>query len=405
MNAGEEMQKKSVKDIEVTGKRVLVRVDFNVPLDAKTGTISDDSRIRASLPTIEYLVDHKAKVILCSHLGRPGGKVDEGLRMEPVAKHLSHLIGLPIRVAHDCVGQEVREKVEELNDSDILFLENVRFHGEEEANDPEFARELALLADIYVDDAFGTAHRAHASTVGVARYLPAVAGLLMKRELEVMNKILTAPEHPFACIIGGAKVKDKIGLLQNMSRRVDMLLIGGGMAATFLKTQGHEVGQSLVEEDKLDLAKDLLQGSKKAGAPILLPVDVVVAKEIRADASIKVVPISNIPSASYVVDVGPRTIELFSNELKTCRTIVWNGPLGIYEIPRFAQGTKSLVKLLSTVSATTVIGGGSSCDIVQEMGLSERMTHVSTGGGATLRFLEGAPLPGVEALLDKREAT
>jgi len=397
------MQKKSIKDIEVTGKRVLVRVDFNVPLDANTGTISDDSRIRASLPTIEYLVDHKAKVILCSHLGRPGGKVDKGLRMEPVAKHLSHLMGLPIRMAPDCVGQEVREKVEELNDGDILFLENVRFHSEEEANDPQFARELALLADIYVDDAFGTAHRAHASTVGVARYLPAVAGFLMKKELEAMDKVLTAPEHPFACVIGGAKVSDKIGLVQNMSKRVDMLLIGGGMAATFLKTQGHEVGQSLVEEDKLGLAKNLLQGSKESGVPILLPIDVVVAKEIKANASTRVVPITNIPSGSYIVDIGPRTIELFSNELKTCRTIVWNGPVGIYEIPRFARGTKSLVKLLSTANATTVIGGGSSCEIVQEMGLGDRMTHVSTGGGATLRFLEGTPLPGVEALLDKRE--
>ncbi len=397
------MQKKSIKDIEVTGKRVLVRVDFNVPLDANTGTISDDSRIRASLPTIEYLVDHKAKVILCSHLGRPGGKVDKGLRMEPVAKHLSHLMGLPIRMAPDCVGQEVREKVEELNDGDILFLENVRFHSEEEANDPQFARELALLADIYVDDAFGTAHRAHASTVGVARYLPAVAGFLMKKELEAMDKVLTAPEHPFACVIGGAKVSDKIGLVQNMSKKVDMLLIGGGMAATFLKTQGYEVGQSPVEEDKLGLAKNLLQGSKESGVPILLPIDVVVAKEIKANASTRVVPITNIPSGSYIVDIGPRTIELFSNELKTCRTIVWNGPVGIYEIPRFARGTKSLVKLLSTANATTVIGGGSSCEIVQEMGLGDRMTHVSTGGGATLRFLEGTPLPGVEALLDKRE--
>jgi len=398
------MQKKSVKDIGVTGKRVLVRVDFNVPLDADTGSISDDSRIRASLPTIKYLVDHKAKVILCSHLGRPGGEVDEGLRMEPVAKHLSQLMGLPIRMAHDCVGQEVREKVEELKDGDILFLENVRFHSQEEANDPQFARELALLADIYVDDAFGTAHRAHASTAGVTRYLPAVAGFLMKKELEAMDKVLTAPEHPFACVIGGAKVSDKIGLVQNMLKRVDMLLIGGGMAATFLKTQGYEVGQSLVEEDKLGLAKDLLQDAKESGVPILLPIDVVVAEETKANASTEVVPITNIPSGSYIVDIGPRTIELFSGELKTCRTIVWNGPVGIYEIPRFAQGTKSLVKLLSTANATTVIGGGSSCEIVQEMGLGDRMTHVSTGGGATLRFLEGAPLPGVEALLDKREA-
>ena len=403
MNAGKEMQKKSIKDIEVKGKRTLVRVDFNVPLDRNTGAISDDSRIRASLPTIKYLVDRKAKVILCSHLGRPGGKVDERLRMEPVAKHLSHLIGLPVRMVPDCVGQEVREKVEELKDGDILFLENVRFHSEEEANDSQFARELARLANIYVDDAFGTAHRAHASTVAVAKYLPAVAGFLMEKELEAVGKVLSAPEHPFACVIGGAKVSDKIGLVQNMLTRVDILLLGGGMAATFLETQGYEVGNSLVEEDKLGLAKDLLQDAKERGVPILLPIDVVVAEEIEDESSTKVVPITNIPSSSYIVDIGPRTIELFSNELKTCRTIMWNGPVGIYEIPRFAQGTKSLVKLLSTANATTVIGGGSSCDIVQEMGLADRMTHVSTGGGATLRFLEGAPLPGVEALLDKEE--
>jgi phosphoglycerate kinase len=397
------MQKKSVEDIEVTGKRVLVRVDFNVPFDVDSGAISDDTRIRSSLPTIRYLVDHKAKIILCSHLGRPGGKVDEGLRMEPVAKYLSQLIGLSIGMAPDCVGLKVREKVEELTDGDILFLENLRFHPEEEANDPQFARELALLADIYVNDAFGTAHRAHASTVGVARYLPAVAGLLMKKELEAMGKVLAVPERPFACVIGGAKVSDKIGLVQNMLERVDMLLIGGGMAATFLKTQGYEVGRSVVEEDKLGLAKDLLQNSAKSGVPILLPVDVVVAKEIKANASAKVVPVTNIPSGSHVVDIGSRTIELFSKELKTCRTILWNGPVGVYEIPQFARGTRSLVELLSTANATTIIGGGSSCDIVQEMGLSHRMTHVSTGGGATLEFLEGAPLPGVEALLDKRE--
>jgi len=397
------MQKKSIKDIEVKGKRILVRVDFNVPLDRNTGAISDDSRIRASLPTIKYLVDRKAKVILCSHLGRPRSKVDERLRMEPVAKHLSHLIGLPVRMAPDCVGQEVREMVEELKDGDILFLENVRFHSEEEANDFQFARELALLADIYVNDAFGTAHRAHASIVAVAKYLPAVAGFLVEKELEAMGKVLSAPEHPFACVIGGAKVSDKIGLVQNMLTRVDILLLGGGMAATFLKTQGYEVGHSLVEEDKLGLAKDLLQDAKERGVPILLPIDVVVAEEIEDESSTKVVPITNILSSSYIVDIGPQTIELFSNELKKCCTIIWNGPVGVYEIPRFAQGTKSLVKLLATANATTVIGGGSSCDIVQEMGLANKMTHVSTGGGATLRFLEGAPLPGVEALLDKRE--
>lgn len=394
------MKKKKVRDIEVKGKRVLVRVDFNVPY-VNTGVISDDSRIRASLPTIKYLVDHKAKVILCSHLGRPRGNVVEGLRMEPVAKRLSHLIGLPVSIVPNCVGQEVEDKVKELKEGDILFLENVRFHPEEEANDPQFARELARLADVYVNDAFGTAHRAHASTVGVAKYLPAVAGFLIEKELQAMSNLLSVPEHPFACVIGGAKVSDKIGLIQNMLRRVDILLIGGGMAATFLKAQGYEVGHSLVEKDKLSLAKELLREAKEWEIPILLPVDVVVAEEIKAESSTKIVPITNIPSNSCIVDIGPKTIEHFFNKLAKCRTITWNGPMGIYEIPRFAQGTKSLINYLSTIDATIVIGGGSSAEAVQEMGLTDTITHVSTGGGATLRFLEGVPLPGVEVLLDK----
>ena len=395
------MQKKNVKDIDVEGKRVLVRVDFNVPLDVNTGAISDDSRIRASLPTINYLVEHKAKVILCSHLGRPKGRVVEELRMMPVAQRLSQLIGLPVSIAPDCVGREVENKVKVLKEGDILFLENVRFHPEEEANDPHFAQELARLADIYVNDAFGTAHRAHASTVGVAKYLPAVAGLLMETELEAMGNLLSAPAHPFACVIGGAKVSDKIGLVQNMLKKLDILLIGGGMVATFLKAQGYEVGHSLVERDKLSLAKELLKEAEEWKVPFLLPVDVVVAKEIKAEAKTKVVSIPDISPDSYIVDIGPQTIELFSNELRKCHTIMWNGPMGIYEIPQFAQGTRSLAKLLSTVNATTIIGGGSSAEIVQEMGLANKMTHVSTGGGASLRFLEGATLPGVEILPDK----
>jgi phosphoglycerate kinase len=395
------MQKKTVKDIDVEGKRVLVRVDFNVPLDVNTGAISDDSRIRASLPTINYLVEHKAKVILCSHLGRPKGRVVEELRMTPVAQRLSQLIGLPVSIAPDCVGQEVENKVKVLKEGDILFLENVRFHPEEEANDPHFAQELARLADIYVNDAFGTAHRAHASTVGVAKYLPAVAGFLMETELEAMGSLLSTPAHPFACVVGGAKVSDKMGLVQNMLKRVDILLIGGGMGATFLKAQGYEVGYSTVEKDKLNLAKDLLKEAEEWEVPFLLPVDVVVAQEIKAEASTKVVSTTDILPDSYIVDIGPQTIELFSNELKKCRTIMWNGPMGIYEIPQFAQGTRSLVRLLSTVNAATIIGGGSTAEIVQEMGLVDKMTHVSTGGGASLRFLEGATLPGVEILPDK----
>jgi len=396
------MLKKTVEDIEVKGRRVLLRADFNVPLNINTGAISDDSRIRASLPTIKYLIDHKAKVILCSHLGRPGGKVVESLRIAPIAQRLSQLINLPVSTASDCIGRKVESKVRTLKEGDILILENLRFHPEEEANDADFARKLARLADIYVNDAFGTAHRAHASTVGVAKYLPAVAGFLMKKELEVMEKLLHNPERPLACLIGGAKVSDKIELLQNMLRKVDMLLVGGGMAATFLKTQGYEVGHSLIEDDKLGLAKKLLQEAKEWGVPFLLPIDAVVVEEIRAGAPTRVVPTTNIPSGSHIVDIGPQSIELFCSELRKCRTITWNGPMGIYEIPQFAQGTRSIASFLSTFNATTIIGGGSSAEIVQEMGLTDKMTHVSTGGGASLRFLEGVTLPGVKVLLDKK---
>jgi phosphoglycerate kinase len=395
------MPKKTVEDIEVKGKKVLLRVDFNVPLNINTGAISDDSRIRASLPTIKYLVARKAKIIICSHLGRPEGKVVENLRMVPIAQRLSQLMGLPVSTASDCIGQEVESKVRTLKEGDILVLENLRFHPEEEADDAGFAQKLARLADIYVNDAFGTAHRAHASTVGVAKYLPAVAGLLMKKELKVMEKLLHDPERPSACLIGGAKVSDKIELLQNMLKKVDMLLVGGGMAATFLKTQGYEVGHSLIEDDKLDLAKKLLQEAEEWKVPFLLPIDAVVAEEIKAGAPTRVVPITNIPSGSHIVDIGPQSIELFCNELKKCHTIMWNGPMGIYEIPQFAKGTRSIAIFLSALNATTIIGGGSSAEIVQEMGLTDKMTHVSTGGGASLRFLEGAALPGVEVLLDK----
>ena len=396
------MPKKTVEDIEAKGKKVLLRVDFNVPLNITTGAISDDSRIRASLPTIKYLIDHKAKVILCSHLGRPEGKVVKELQMAPIAQRLSQLMGLPVSTASDCIGQEVESKVGTLKEGDILVLENLRFHPEEEANDAGFARKLAGLADIYVNDAFGTAHRAHASTVGVAKYLPAVAGFLMKKELNVMEKLLHDPERPSACLIGGAKVSDKIELVQNMLKKVDMLLVGGGMAATFLKAQGYEVGHSLVEDDKLDLAKKLLQEAKEWGVPFLLPIDAVVAGEIKAGAPTRVVSTTNIPSGSHIVDIGPKSIELFHRELRKCRTIMWNGPMGIYEMPQFAQGTRSIARFLSTLDATTIIGGGSSAEVVQEMGLTDKMTHVSTGGGASLRFLEGVTLPGVKVLLDNK---
>lgn len=394
------MPKKTVEDIDVRSKRVIVRVDFNVPLSRDTGAISDDSRIRASLPTIKYLVDHRARVIICSHLGRPRGKVVEDLRMPPIGERLSQLLGLPVAMASDCIGPEVESKAGALKEGDILVLENLRFHPEEEKDDVGFARKLANLADIYVNDAFGTAHRAHASTVGVARYLPAVAGLLMDRELRVMEKLLHDPERPWGCIVGGAKVSDKIGLLRNMLKKVDTLLVGGGMAATFLKAQGYEVGQSLVEDDKLDLARRLLQEARDLKVPFMLPVDAVVAGEIKAGASMEVVPTTDILVGGQIVDIGPRSIALFQDELKKCRTIMWNGPVGIYEIPQFARGTRAVASFLSNVDATTVIGGGSTAEVVQEMGLADKMTHVSTGGGATLRFLEGATLPGVEVLLD-----
>lgn len=399
------MQKKTVRDIPVEGKRVLVRVDFNVPMDMEAGIITDDSRIRASLPTIRYLVAHGAKVILCSHFGRPKGKVVEGLRMAPVAQRLSELLELPVETADDCIGEEVKTKVKMLGGGDILLLENLRFHPEEEANDPSFAKELAELADLYVDDAFGTSHRAHASTVGVAQYLPAVAGFLLEKELEALGHLLSEPQRPFACMIGGAKVSDKMGLLQNMLRWVDILLIGGGMVATFLKAMGYEVGNSPIEVDKLELAKELLQESGgKRTAKILLPVDVVVAPAITPGIGSQLVSIDGIPSDSLIVDIGPNTIELFSNELRRCHTVMWNGPVGVYEVPPFDHGTRSLVSVLSSLSnATTIVGGGSSAEVIQEMGLGDKVTHVSTGGGASLRFLEGTPLPGVEVLLDREE--
>jgi phosphoglycerate kinase len=393
--------KKTVQDMAVEGKRVLVRVDFNVPLDIKTGAITDDSRIRAALPTIKYLVENKAKVIMCSHMGRPDGKVVEKLRMQPVAQRLSQLMNLPVATVPDCIGDAAEKAVNNLKDGDILLLENIRFHAEEKANDPAFAQALAKLADIYVDDAFGTAHRTHASTVGVARYLPAVAGFLMEKELKALGSILTNPEHPFAALLGGAKVSDKIGLIQNILEKVDLILIGGGMAATFLKAQGYEVGASLVEADKQILAYELTETAKRNSASLFLPTDVVVASNISAEATGEVVPIANIPPNKYIVDIGPETIELFSQQIKGCRTVFWNGPLGVYEIPQFAQGTKAMVELLAGLKATTIVGGGSTAEIVEEMNLSDRMTHVSTGGGASLTFLEGKTLPGVAVLLDK----
>ncbi len=395
------MNKKTVKDIEVKGKRVLVRVDFNVPLDMQSGAITNDSRIRAALPTIRYLVDQGARVILCTHLGRPDGKVVKELSVKPLAARLSQLIGLPVLVASDCIGHEVEQIVASLKGGDILLLENVRFRPEEEANDPDFARALANLADVYVNDAFGTAHRAHASTTGVAKYLPAVAGLLMEKELTVLSRLLASPEHPFAALLGGAKVSDKVRLIMNILPKVDILLIGGGMASLFLKAKGYNVGASVVEIDKLDTANTILAAAGKNGASVLLPVDVVVTSDPKQGSSGRTVPVAAISPNEHIVDIGPKTIESFAREIGKCRTVFWNGPMGIYEIPAFSQGTKAMAEVLANINATIIIGGGSTAEVVEDMGLADKMTHVSTGGGASLNFLEGRTLPGVEVLLDK----
>ena len=393
--------KRSIREVEVTGKRVLVRVDFNLPLDPKTNEIMDDSRIIASLPTIWYLVEHKAKIILCSHLGRPDGKVVESLRMTPIAERLSQLTNLPIYTVSDCVGPKVKKAVAKLKNGDILLLENLRFHAEEEKNDPDFARQLAELADIYVDDAFGTAHRAHASNYGVAKLLPSYAGLLLEKELKALGNLLTNAQHPFAALLGGAKVSDKITLINNLMNKVDILPIGGGMAATFLSAQNYGVGLSSVETDKKDLANQIIASAKTSNVSLLLPLDVIVADAINDQARFSIAPISMIPANKYIVDIGPQTIELFTENLKKCHTVFWNGPMGVIEIPQFARGTRAMADLLANLHATTVVGGGSTAEIVAEMNLSSKMTHVSTGGGASLNFLEGEVLPGVDVLSDE----
>jgi phosphoglycerate kinase len=395
------MEKKTVRDIDVTGKRVLVRVDYNVPLDIENGAITDDSKIKSTLPTIQYLIDNKARIILCSHLGRPKGKVVEALRLRPVAKRLSQLIQKPVISVDDCIGSAIKKAAEELKDSDVLMLENLRFHPEEEGNDPNFAKALSELAEVYVNDAFGTAHRAHASTAGITKYLPAVAGFLIEKELDVLSELLSKPAHPFAALLGGAKASDKLGLIENILNKVNLLLIGGGMAANFLKVKGYEVGRSKVEEETLGAASKLIELMTRNSVPLFLPVDVVVVKEINSGANGKIVTVNSIPADMYIVDIGPKTIVLFSHELKNCRTIFWNGPMGIYEFPQFANGTKSLVTLLASLGATTVVGGGSTAEIVEEMDMTDKMTHVSTGGGASLEFLEGRELPGIAALQDK----
>ena len=397
------MNKLTIRDIDVKDKRVLVRVDFNVPMNEDTGVITDDSRIRASLPTIQYLVDHKAKVILCSHLGRPKGAPEDKFRLAPVAKRLSELIGKPVATTRDCVGLEAENAVKALKSGDILLLENLRFHAEEEKNGPDFAHALASLADVYVNDAFGTAHRAHASIVGVTKYLqPAVAGFLLEKELVHLGGILTNPVHPFAALLGGAKVSDKVALIENIINKVDCILIGGGMAATFLKSEDFEVGMSLIEADRIETAADLIKKTKANKVNLILPLDVVITNEVSDKGSYQVVPVDKVPKDKKIVDIGPKTVELFNIELKKCKTVFWNGPMGVYEVPQFAKGSESMAQLLASLKAATVIGGGSTADMVYDMKLADKMTFVSTGGGASMSFLSGEILPGVEALSNKK---
>lgn len=397
------MNKKTIRDIDVEGRRVLVRVDFNVPLDDQQH-ITDDTRIRAALPTIQYLLDNGAAVILMSHLGRPKGQPVESMRLTPAARRLSNLLGLPVAMAPDCIGPEVESMVRELQPGQVLMLENLRFHKEEEKDDPEFARQLASLGEIYVDDAFGSAHRAHASTEGVTHYLPAVAGFLIEKEINFLGSALENPKRPFVAIIGGAKVSDKIMVLERLIGMVDVLLIGGGMANTFLKAEGYEVGDSLVEGEKLDVARDLLARARQRSLKLLLPVDVLIADRFAANADYKTVPSDQVPPGWRIMDIGQLAVGAFREALSGAQTIVWNGTLGVAEFPAFAKGTDAIISILVELTrrgATTIIGGGDSAAAVEQAGAADKMTHVSTGGGASLEFLEGRVLPGVAALEDK----
>ncbi|MCX6013756.1 MAG: phosphoglycerate kinase [Chloroflexi bacterium] len=390
------MEKQTIRDIDVKGKRILVRVDFNVPMDEKTGAITDDTRIRAVLPTIKYLIDNKAKVILCSHLGDPGGKVDEKLRLAPVAKRLSELTNIKVKYTHDCVGLEVSTIAKELEQGEILLLENLRFNPGETRNDSKFAQELASLADIFVNDAFGTSHRSHASVVGVAAYLPAVAGFLVEKEVNMLGKVLLKPSRPVTAIMGGAKVSDKIKLISKLLEMVDNVLIGGGMAATFIKSMNYGIGKSLVENDRITTAKELIEKAKIKGCKLVLPVDVTVGDSFSPDATAKVVAISAIPDNSLIMDIGPKTISLFEDIISKSNTVIWNGPMGVFEYKKFSTGTSEIADKLSMSKATTIIGGGSTAEVVESMGLASKMTHVSTGGGASLKFIEEGTLPGMD---------
>ncbi len=390
------MNKKTITDLDVENKRVLVRVDFNVPL--KEGQVADDTRIVAALPTIRYLIQHDARVVLMSHLGRPKGKVNPEFTLAPAAARLSELLGRPVAMAKDCIGPEAQQAVDATGPGQVVLLENLRFDPEEEKNDPAFARQLADLAELYVDDAFGAAHRAHASTEGVTKYLPAAAGFLMQKELDFLGKALESPDRPFAAILGGAKISDKIAVIDNLLGKVDALLIGGGMANTFLKASGYEMGDSLVEAESVDTARELI---KRGGSKLMLPVDAVIADKFANDAQRKVVKVDAVPAGWRILDIGPETIALFEEALRPAKTVVWNGPMGVFEFPVFAKGTFALAETLAHLQATTIIGGGDSAAAVEQAGLADKMTHISTGGGASLEFLEGKVLPGVAALNDR----
>ena len=393
------LNKKTVEDIEVSGKKVLVRCDFNVPQD-ENGNITDDRRIREALKTIKYLLDNNAKVILTSHLGRPKGEFNPKYSLKPIAVRLSELLGKEVKMAEDVVGESAQKLASELADGEAILLENVRYHAEEEKNDPEFSKKLASLAEVYVNDAFGTAHRAHASTAGVADYLPAVCGYLIKKEIEVMGGALTEPVRPFVAILGGKKVSDKISVIENLIDKVDTLIIGGGMAYTFFKAKGYEVGKSICELDKVDLAKELLAKAEAKGVKLLLPIDNMVATEFSNDAERKVVSSNEIPADWEGLDIGPATVEMFAEELKNAKTVVWNGPMGVFELDNFAVGTNKIAEVLANIEATTIIGGGDSAAAAEKGGFADKMTHISTGGGASLEFLEGKTLPGIACLLD-----
>ena len=393
--------KKTVRDIDVKGKKVLCRCDFNVPQDKATGAITDDKRIVAALPTLKYLLEQGAAVIACSHLGKPKGEWKESLTLAPVAERLSQLLGQEVIFAKDIIGEDAQAKAAALKPGQIMLLENLRFDKGEEANDPAFAKALASLADVYVSDAFGTVHRAHASTAGVAAYLPAVSGFLIQKELEIMGGALANPKRPLVAILGGAKVSSKIGVINNLLDIADTIIIGGGMAYTFIKAMGGTVGTSLLEEDRLGYCKEMMDKAKAKGVKFLLPVDTLCAAEFSADAKPELVDTMAIPDDRMGMDIGPKTIALFSDAVKDAGTVIWNGPMGVFEFPAFAEGTRALAKALADTDAITIVGGGDSAAAVAQLGYADKMTHISTGGGASLEFMEGKELPGVACLLDK----